>query len=102
MPIHSARTRRNKVKGIQFTIMVVGVFTVCPCTVATLNTLLGASGSGRTTFVNTLCESDVLPHKVCDAPEEAHLEERVKIQPATVGMSVLAATKRLSNVSSQN
>ncbi|KAI0004085.1 septin [Russula compacta] len=30
--------------------------------------LLGASGTGRTTFVNTLCESEVLSHKVCDSP----------------------------------
>ncbi|TFK44276.1 GTP binding protein [Crucibulum laeve] len=59
--------RRNKVKGVQFTIMVVG-----------------ASGTGRTTFVNTLCESDVLSHKVCDSPETAHVEEGIKIKPANV------------------
>lgn len=54
-------------KGVQFTIMVVG-----------------ASGTGRTTFVNTLCESDVLQHKEPDAPEEAHLETGIRIKPANV------------------
>lgn len=54
-------------KGVQFTIMVVG-----------------ASGTGRTTFVNTLCESDVLAHKICDSPETAHLEEGIKIRPVNV------------------
>ncbi|KXN90888.1 hypothetical protein AN958_03542 [Leucoagaricus sp. SymC.cos] len=59
--------RRNKVKGVQFTIMVVG-----------------ASGTGRTTFVNTLCDSNLLAHKVCDSPETAHLEEDIKIRPVDV------------------
>ena len=45
----------------------------------------GASGTGRTTFVNTLCESDVLPHKVIESPEEAHIEAGIKIKPANVG-----------------
>jgi len=55
------------VKGVQLTIMVVG-----------------ASGTGRTTFVNTLCESDVLQHKVIESPEEAHIEAGIKIKPANV------------------
>jgi len=46
--------------------------------------VVGASGTGRTTFVNTLCESDVLPHKVIARPEEAHVEEGIKIKPADV------------------
>lgn len=45
----------------------------------------GASGTGRTTFVNTLCESDVLPHKIIEKPEEAHIEAGIKIKPANVG-----------------
>ena len=45
----------------------------------------GASGTGRTTFVNTLCESEVLLHKVCDSPETAHLEEGIRIKPVNVG-----------------
>ena len=48
-------------------------------------TYLGASGTGRTTFVNTLCDADVLPKKVCDNPEEAHIEEGVAIKPVSVG-----------------
>ncbi|KAF8893436.1 septin [Infundibulicybe gibba] len=67
MPITGRR--RNKVKGIQFTLMVVGT-----------------SGTGRTTFVNTLCESAVLEHKAYEAPENAHLEENIKIKPATVDL----------------
>jgi len=54
-------------KGVQFTVMVVG-----------------ASGAGRTTFVNTLCESEVLAHKVCDTPETAHLEDGIRIKPVGV------------------
>ncbi|QRV91544.1 Septin [Ceratobasidium sp. AG-Ba] len=55
--------RKNAKKGVQFTLMVVG-----------------ASGSGRTTFVNTLCESEVLP-KISDNAETAHIEEGIKIKP---------------------
>ena len=47
--------------------------------------LIGASGTGRTTFVNTLCESEVLAHKVCDSPETAHVEEGIRIKPVNVG-----------------
>lgn len=54
-------------KGVQFTVMVVG-----------------ASGTGRTTFVNTLCESEVLPHKVSDTPGSAHVEEGIRIKPVNV------------------
>lgn len=94
----AGRRRGNKVKkGVQFTVMVVGTY--CPnfrrWVVKTrwrwirLSNVLccfaGASGTGRTTFVNTLCESEVLPHKVCDSPETAHLEEGIRIKPATVG-----------------
>ncbi|KAF9462473.1 Septin-domain-containing protein [Collybia nuda] len=66
MPI-VGRRRGSKVKGIQFTVMVVG-----------------ASGTGRTTFVNTLCESEVLEHKVIDSPETANVEEGITIKPANV------------------
>lgn len=47
--------------------------------------VLGASGTGRTTFVNTLCESEVLAHKVSDNPENAHVEEGIRIKPVNVG-----------------
>lgn len=46
--------------------------------------VVGASGTGRTTFVNTLCESEVLTHKIADNSESAHLEEGIKIKPVNV------------------
>ncbi|QDS69331.1 hypothetical protein FKW77_003473 [Venturia effusa] len=61
------RKKKNVKKGIQFCLM------VC-----------GASGTGRTTFVNTLCGKSVLGHKDSDDPTTAHLEEGVKIKPITV------------------
>jgi cell division control protein 11 len=70
----SQRARgRNKVKkGLTFTLMVVG-----------------ASGTGKTTFVNTLCAKPVLEHKESDDPEHAHVEEGVRIKPVTVGNTPL-------------
>ncbi|CAH1762386.1 2098_t:CDS:10 [Entrophospora sp. SA101] len=59
--------KKNNKKGFQFTLMVVG-----------------ASGTGRTTFVNTLCGSEVLKAKLCDSPETAHVEEGIRIKPVTV------------------
>ena len=47
--------------------------------------IIGTSGTGRTTFVNTLCNSSVLTKKVCDNPEEAHNEEGITIKPVSVG-----------------
>jgi len=46
--------------------------------------VVGASGTGRTTFVNTLCESEVLGHKIADNADTAHLEEGVRIKPVNV------------------
>ena len=46
---------------------------------------IGASGTGRTTFVNTLCESEVLAHKVADNADTAHIEEGISIKPVNVG-----------------
>ncbi|KAM6502119.1 GTP binding protein [Amanita muscaria] len=66
MPLTTTR-RRNKVKGVQFTVMVVG-----------------ASGSGRTTFVNTLCEAAILGHKDCENPQNIHLEESMAMKSVTV------------------
>jgi len=54
----------------------------------------GASGTGRTTFVNTLCGKKVLEHKESDDPTVAHIEEGVKIQPITVGTLLLLACLR--------
>jgi hypothetical protein len=70
----AGRRSRNKVKkGVQFTIMVVG-----------------ASGTGRTTFVNTLCETDVLGHKEAGNPADAHIEQGVRIQTHGVGTRAAA------------
>jgi hypothetical protein len=75
------RRKKNVKKGIQFCLM------VC-----------GASGTGRTTFVNTLCGKKVLEHKESDDPTVAHVEEGVKIQPITVGTS---PQQTLENVADQ-
>jgi cell division control protein 11 len=65
--LNKTRRKKNVKKGIQFCLM------VC-----------GASGTGRTTFVNTLCGKQVLGHKDVDDPTIAHVEEGVKIKPVTV------------------
>lgn len=65
------RKKKNVKKGIQFCLM------VC-----------GASGTGRTTFVNTLCGRRVLHGKDTSDPSTAHLEEGVRIKPITVGTSI--------------
>ncbi|KAJ5317542.1 hypothetical protein N7508_002050 [Penicillium antarcticum] len=62
------RRKKNVKKGIQFCLM------VC-----------GASGTGRTTFVNTLCGKQVLEGKDADDAANAHIEEGVRIKPVTVG-----------------
>jgi len=36
--------------------------------------------------VNTLCDAEVLAHKVIDHPEYAHNEEPISIKPVNVGM----------------
>ncbi|PWN22196.1 Septin 3 [Microstroma glucosiphilum] len=46
--------------------------------------VVGASGTGKTTFINTLCESEVISHKVSDNPETAHIEEGIRIKPVNV------------------
>ena len=96
----AGRRRGNKVKkGVQFTVMVVGQYIIVFICFLTANTQLcvasvlatvsfssaGASGTGRTTFVNTLCESEVLSHKGSDSPETAHVEEGIRIKPVNVG-----------------
>ena len=87
----AGRRGGNKVKkGVQLTIMVVGALiflVVAPLSAFAFLILecLGASGTGRTTFVNTLCESEVLAHKISDDPEHAHVEEGIRIKPVNVG-----------------
>ncbi|KAG8422133.1 Cell division control protein 11 [Metarhizium acridum] len=73
------RRKKNVKKGIQFCLM------VC-----------GASGTGRTTFVNTLCNKDVLTHKNADDPTDAHVEDGVKIKPVTVELELDEEGTRIS------
>ena len=73
------RRKKNVKKGIQFCLM------VC-----------GASGTGRTTFVNTLCGKRVLQSKDSDDPERAHLEEGVRIKPITVELELDEEGTRIS------
>lgn len=80
------RRKKNVKKGIQFCLM------VC-----------GASGTGRTTFVNTLCGRPVLgPNsgtsqpRDYDDPSTAHLEEQVKIKPVTVELELDEEGTRVS------
>ncbi|KAG6868326.1 hypothetical protein C0993_004935 [Termitomyces sp. T159_Od127] len=81
----AGRRRGNKVKkGVQFTVMVVGT-----------------SGTGRTTFVNTLCESEVLSHKISDNPDTAHVEEGIRIKPVNVGRHLFHFTVPFLNVMSE-
>ena len=73
------RRKKNVKKGIQFCLM------VC-----------GASGTGRTTFVNTLCGRQVLAPLDADDPTTAHLEEGVKIKPVTVELELDEEGTRVS------
>ncbi|CAN8100267.1 unnamed protein product [Discula destructiva] len=73
------RRKKNVKKGIQFCLM------VC-----------GASGTGRTTFVNTLCGKTVLGHKDSDDPTGAHVEDGVKIKPYTVELELDEEGTRIS------
>lgn len=84
--------RKNVKKGVQFTVMVVGqsfffLFVCCKVDRRFFDfyACTGGSGTGRTTFVNTLCESEVLTHKDSDSPETAHVEQGIKIKPVNVG-----------------
>ncbi|MCJ1423264.1 hypothetical protein MMC29_001146 [Sticta canariensis] len=73
------RRKKNVKKGIQFCLM------VC-----------GASGTGRTTFVNTLCGKRVLHSKDSDDAANAHVEEGVRIKPVTVELELDEEGTRIS------
>ncbi|KAI5283084.1 hypothetical protein KEM54_002432 [Ascosphaera aggregata] len=73
------RRKKNVKKGIQFCLM------VC-----------GASGTGRTTFVNTLCGRKVLSGKDSDDAANAHIEEGVRIKPLTVELELDEEGTRIS------
>ncbi|EEA23958.1 Cell division control protein 11 [Talaromyces marneffei ATCC 18224] len=78
-PLNAIRRKKNVKKGIQFCLM------VC-----------GASGTGRTTFVNTLCGKKVLEHKDADDAANAHIEEGVRIKPVTVELELDEEGTRIS------
>lgn len=78
-PAKMIRRKKNVKKGIQFCLM------VC-----------GASGTGRTTFVNTLCGKPVIGHKESDDASTAHVEEGVKIKPMTVELELDEEGTRIS------
>ncbi|EQL01452.1 Cell division protein GTP binding protein [Ophiocordyceps sinensis CO18] len=78
-PQKMIRRKKNVKKGIQFCLM------AC-----------GASGTGRTTFVNTLCGKDVLQHKDSDDATDAHVEDGVKIKPVTVELELDEEGTRIS------
>lgn len=85
MPI-AGRRRGSKVKGIQFTLMVVGAYLQFARGLYSLHGMFsGAAGTGRTTFVNTLCNTEVLAHKVIDGPEIANVEAVLSIKPVNTG-----------------
>ncbi|OKP09660.1 Septin -like protein spn3 [Penicillium subrubescens] len=77
--LNAIRRKKNVKKGIQFCLM------VC-----------GASGTGRTTFVNTLCGKQVLEGKESDDAEHAHIEEGVRIKPVTVELELDEEGTRIS------
>ncbi|TQB70002.1 hypothetical protein MPDQ_001060 [Monascus purpureus] len=77
MALNAIRRKKNVKKGIQFCLM------VC-----------GASGTGRTTFVNTLCGKKVLEGKDADDAANAHIEEGVRIKPVTVEESRIKRNPR--------
>jgi cell division control protein 11 len=86
IPGPKLRRKKNVKKGIQFCLM------VC-----------GASGTGRTTFVNTLCQKSVLPHIDADSPPylsgdgaEPTGEPSVKIKPVTVELELDEEGTRVS------
>ena len=85
IPGPKLRRKKNVKKGIQFCLM------VC-----------GASGTGRTTFVNTLCQKSVLTHLDSDAPQylsdgtESTGEPSVKIKPVTVELELDEEGTRVS------
>ena len=45
----------------------------------------GASGAGKTTFVNTLCGQRVIPTRDYPDPSQAHMEEPMSLKPYTIG-----------------
>ena len=61
--------RKNAKRGLTFTVMVAG-----------------QSGSGKTTFINTLCEASVLQQRSIPNAQEAAAEKTISITPRTFDM----------------
>lgn len=104
MAARPTRARKQAKKGVQLTLMVVGQ-SPCPSSYTThsLTHYTGASGTGRTTFVNTLVESFLLehstaallsnpedPHSALDislvkqAAAQANVEQPIRIKPTNI------------------
>lgn len=47
--------------------------------------IVGASGLGKSTFVNTFCEYNIFPPKDYENPEKQSMEQTVSITPVSVG-----------------
>lgn len=47
--------------------------------------IVGSAGLGKSTFVNTLCESNVIPKRDYGNATEAALDKTVAINPHTIG-----------------
>ncbi|KAF2862100.1 septin spn3 [Piedraia hortae CBS 480.64] len=56
----------------------------------------GASGTGRTTFINTLCGRQVIPHRDDDDPMRAHEDRGITIRPTTVELELDEEGTRIS------
>ncbi|KAJ3365065.1 hypothetical protein GGF32_000245 [Allomyces javanicus] len=67
MSLPDFRQRRGGKKAFQFNMIVVG-----------------ASGLGKSTFVNTLCGQQVIPRRAVDDPSQCAIEKTITINPITV------------------
>lgn len=45
----------------------------------------GSTGTGKSTFINTLCDSKVFSSRIIEDPEQASIEKTISIEPKTVG-----------------
>lgn len=68
---------------------------VCICLRASVlvQIMADAHNVGKTTFVNTLCEQNVIEHKDSDNAQTAHVELGLQIQPVNLGMCVCVRAK---------
>jgi ABC-type glutathione transport system ATPase component len=84
----AAIRRKNIKKGFSFTLMVVGKKEACLWQKEARFQFLafvGASGLGKSTFVNTMCGKEVIPLKEEETPEKAAEEKTTQVTPHIVG-----------------